>query len=84
MFAYLFFIMYIEFHFVRMQTKFCRSCPHHTLRNMQQSNYIHCPVQCIAYLTSALFWGITWRRIIVLYRRFGTLYRPHLQKLSNP
>jgi hypothetical protein len=27
----------------------------------------------------ALFWGITQRRVAILYRRFGTTYRSHLQ-----
>ena len=32
-----------------------------------------------ACLKSALFWDITQRRVVVLYRRFGTIYRSHLQ-----
>jgi hypothetical protein len=27
----------------------------------------------------ALFWDITQRRVVILYRRFGTTYRSHLQ-----
>jgi hypothetical protein len=30
------------------------------------------------YLKSALFWDITQRRVVILYRRFGTTYRSHL------
>ena len=30
-------------------------------------------------LRSALFWDITKRRVVILYRRFGTTYRSHLQ-----
>jgi hypothetical protein len=30
-------------------------------------------------LTSAPFWDIKQRRVVILYRRFGTTYRPHLQ-----
>jgi hypothetical protein len=29
-------------------------------------------------LKSALFWGITRRRVVIIYRRFGTTYRSHL------
>jgi hypothetical protein len=28
---------------------------------------------------SELFWGITQRQVIILYRRFGTTYRSHIQ-----
>jgi hypothetical protein len=30
-------------------------------------------------LRSALFWGIMQCRVVILYRRFGTTYRSHLQ-----
>jgi hypothetical protein len=30
-------------------------------------------------MRSALFWGITQRRMVILCRRFGTRYRSHLQ-----
>jgi hypothetical protein len=30
-------------------------------------------------MISALFWDITQRRVVILYRRFGTTYRSHLQ-----
>ena len=30
-------------------------------------------------MISALFWDITWRRLVIVYRRFGTTYRAHLQ-----
>jgi hypothetical protein len=33
---------------------------------------------------SALFWGITQRRVVVPYRRLGTTYRSHLQGLRSP
>jgi hypothetical protein len=36
--------------------------------------------QLHAFLRSALFWDITQRRVVILYRRFGTIYRPHLQE----
>jgi hypothetical protein len=29
-------------------------------------------------MISALFWDITWRRVVIIYRRFGTTYRSHL------
>jgi hypothetical protein len=30
-------------------------------------------------MRSALFWDITRRRVVIVYRRFGTKYRSHLQ-----
>jgi hypothetical protein len=30
-------------------------------------------------LRYALFWDITWRRMLIMYRRFGTTYPSHLQ-----
>jgi hypothetical protein len=30
-------------------------------------------------MISALFWGVTQRRVVFVYRRFGTTYRSHLQ-----
>jgi hypothetical protein len=30
-------------------------------------------------IRSALFWNITWRRVVIIYRRFGTTYQSHLQ-----
>jgi hypothetical protein len=33
---------------------------------------------------SALFWGITQRRVVIVYRRFGTTYRSHLQRSRSP
>jgi hypothetical protein len=35
-------------------------------------------------IRSALFWGITRRRVVILYRRFGTTYRSHLQASRSP
>jgi hypothetical protein len=34
-------------------------------------------------MSSALFWDITQRRVLVLYRRFGTTYRSRLQGSSS-
>jgi hypothetical protein len=31
-------------------------------------------------MISAPFWDILQRRVVILYRRFGTTYRPDLQK----
>ena len=31
----------------------------------------------------ALFWDITQRRVVIHYRRFGTAYRSHLQKVNK-
>jgi hypothetical protein len=33
-------------------------------------------------MRSALFWGITQRRVVILYRRFGTTYRSRLGLLD--
>jgi hypothetical protein len=44
-----------------------------TLRNQD------CIHEKVKKLRSAFFWGITQRRIVNLYRRFGTAYRFHLQ-----
>jgi hypothetical protein len=30
-------------------------------------------------MRSALFWDITWRCVVIVYRRFGTTYQSHLQ-----
>jgi hypothetical protein len=35
-------------------------------------------------LRSALFWYITQRRVVILYRRFGTAYLSHLQGSRSP
>jgi hypothetical protein len=35
-------------------------------------------------LRSALFWGITQRRVVIFYRRFGTTYRSHLKGSRSP
>jgi hypothetical protein len=32
------------------------------------------------FTRSALFWDITQRRVVILYRHFGTTYRSHLQE----
>ena len=32
----------------------------------------------------ALFWGVTQRREVILYRRFGTTYRSHIQGSRSP
>jgi hypothetical protein len=34
-------------------------------------------------MRSVLFWDITQRRVVTLYRRFGTTYRSHLQRRHN-
>jgi hypothetical protein len=35
-------------------------------------------------MRSALFWGIMQRQMAILYRRFGTAYRPHIQGFRSP
>jgi hypothetical protein len=37
-----------------------------------------------SFLRSALFWGITQHRVVILYRRFGTTYWSHLQGSRSP
>jgi hypothetical protein len=48
-----------------------------TLRNAVQEEQV-------TLLRSELFWGNTERRVVVLYGRFGTTYRSHLQTLFDP
>jgi hypothetical protein len=38
----------------------------------------------ITHIRSALFWDITQRRVVILYQRFGTTYRSHLQGSRSP
>jgi hypothetical protein len=40
-------------------------------------------VSAAMFMRSALFWYITQRRVVILYRRFGTMYWPHLQGSSS-
>jgi hypothetical protein len=43
---------------------------------------IHYPLfqaSAVMLMRSALFWGITQRRVVILYRRFGTTYRSNLE-----
>jgi hypothetical protein len=35
-------------------------------------------------MRSALFWGVSQRRVVIVYRRFGTTYRSHLQVSRSP
>jgi hypothetical protein len=35
-------------------------------------------------MRTALFWGVTQRRVVILCRRFGTTYRSHLQGSISP
>jgi hypothetical protein len=32
---------------------------------------------------SALFWGVTQRRVVILYRCFGAIYQSHLQEVRS-
>jgi hypothetical protein len=36
------------------------------------------------FMRSAFFWGITQRRVVILYRRFGTTYRSHFEGSRSP
>jgi hypothetical protein len=36
------------------------------------------------FMRSALFWGVTQRRVVILYLRFGATYRSHLQGSRSP
>jgi hypothetical protein len=45
-------------------------------------NLMHSPwvqVSAAMLMRSSLFWDITQRRVVILYRRFGKTYRSHLQ-----
>jgi hypothetical protein len=33
--------------------------------------------ECTEEIKSAVFWGITRRRVVIVYRRFGTMYPSH-------
>jgi hypothetical protein len=46
-------------------------------RTRYDSRLFHAPGAML--IRSALFWGITQRRAVILYRRFGTTYRSYLQ-----
>jgi hypothetical protein len=35
-------------------------------------------------MRSTLFWDVTRRRVVILYRRFGTMYQSHLQGSGSP
>jgi hypothetical protein len=41
-------------------------------------------IQYIPLKRSLLLWGITQRRVVILYRRFGTTYRSHIQGWRSP
>ena len=38
----------------------------------------------VGFMTPALFWDITQRQVVILYRRFGTTYRPHIPGSRSP
>jgi hypothetical protein len=44
----------------------------------------HMPNKASMITRSALFWGITQRRVVILYRRFGTTYQSHVQGSRSP
>jgi hypothetical protein len=41
------------------------------------------PIQWAPGMKSSLFSDVTYRLLVVIYRRFGTTYRSHLQELSR-
>ena len=55
-----------------------RQCKRQTL------NYAHTVLSPWENLVSLLFWDVTRRRLVVTYRRFGTVYQSHLQGPSSP
>jgi len=50
----------------------------------QTLNYANIVLSPRENLVSLLFWDVTRRRLVVTYRRFGTVYRSHLQGYSSP
>jgi hypothetical protein len=48
------------------------------------SGYMWLRASAAMLMRSALFCGITQRRVVILYRRFGTTYRSHLQASRSP
>ena len=49
---------------------------------------LNCEIYCINVtflgVRSALFWDITQRRVVMIYRRFGTTYLSHLEGSRSP
>jgi len=39
-------------------------------------NYVWFQISALTWIRSALFFGVTQRRVAIPYRRFGTTYRP--------
>jgi hypothetical protein len=61
----------------------CFGRPHRRYQTAVQARFY--AVELVHLLIrSAIFWDITQRRVIILYRRFGTTYRSHLQGSRSP
>jgi hypothetical protein len=72
---------------ILLTSKTILECTHLTYKvsfqSLREVNSIWIWFQASAalFVTSALFWGVTQRRMVILYRRFGTTYRSHLLEL---
>jgi hypothetical protein len=54
----------------------------YTMRKFHK-NSARFQASAVMYMRSALFWDITQRWVVILYRRFGTTYRFHLQEVHE-
>jgi hypothetical protein len=60
----------------RWQDKKAEICRSYIKNNTNKYWIVHLLV--LHKLRSAFFWGITQRRVVILYRSFGTTYWPHI------
>jgi len=47
------------------------------------SNLVGYQLSAAVYIVSSLFWDVTQRLLVIIYRRFGTTCRPHLLLLLD-
>jgi hypothetical protein len=62
-------------------------CPWRKVCCMTLTTYLHLAfMACNSddFMRSALFWDIMQHRVVIVYRRFGTTYRFHLQRIKHP
>jgi uncharacterized protein YifN (PemK superfamily) len=58
-----------------------RFVPAHYNKNIDRNNIKNTNnIKKISWVRSALFWDITRRRMVIVYRRFGATYQPHLHE----
>jgi hypothetical protein len=53
---------------------------HFLLKTLYEEVRLDVVIELKFIFISALFWDITRRRVVIVYRRFGTTYRSHLKK----